>query len=84
MELFSGPHLVVLIFLIFSTVIYLIPTMIAIKRKKRDRINIIWFNVIIGWTIIGWIITLVWALSKDKTIDSTIVNQIYIHHQTIN
>lgn len=33
-------------------------------------------NLFLGWTFIGWIISLVWAVSKDNQQQNIIVNQV--------
>lgn len=43
---------------------YFIPSIAA--RKKTDFRSIFFLNIFLGWTIIGWIIALFWALKKGK------------------
>jgi len=50
--------------------IYFLPTGVAIGRKGRD--GIIMLNLLLGWTVIGWIIALVWALAAEKTGDNAL------------
>ena len=46
---------------------YLLPTIIAYSKKKRDRVAIMALNILAGWFfLIGWIIALVWALKEDR------------------
>jgi hypothetical protein len=40
-----------------------IPTLIAIRRNHKNQIGIFAFNVLLGWTIIGWVVAFIWALS---------------------
>ena len=48
--------------------IYLIPSFIA--RDKIQFKYIVLFNVLFGFTGIGWLISLVWSINaKSKTID---------------
>jgi uncharacterized membrane protein len=54
------------IFLII--LIYFIPTISAYSRKKTNASSILILNLFLGWTIIGWIVSLVWAVSKDNKI----------------
>lgn len=61
-----GPILVITFLLIF--VLYFIPTLIAILNKKKSKAAIIILNVLTGWSFIGWIIALIWALTKDEKI----------------
>jgi len=47
---------------------YLAPTLTAYKLKKVKRRDILWLNIFAGWTLIGWVIALVWAL-VDKDVE---------------
>jgi hypothetical protein len=42
------------------------PTFIAVWRKHPRRIAIFVINLLFGWTILGWIVALVWALSPPR------------------
>ena len=46
-------------------VFYFLPTIIAIARSKRDTTSILLLNLFLGWTFIGWVIALVWAVKQD-------------------
>jgi hypothetical protein len=46
-------------------VFYFLPSIIAFARSKRDVASIFVLNLLLGWTFIGWIIALVWALKHD-------------------
>ena len=52
----------------FGFVMYFLPSIIAIVRSKRDVTAIILLNLFLGWTMIGWVVSLVWALKKDVTL----------------
>lgn len=54
-------------YLLIMILIYFLPTGIAIGRKGRD--GIIALNILLGWTLIGWVAALVWALAAEKTGD---------------
>jgi hypothetical protein len=43
--------------------IYFLPAYIA--RKKRNGTSIGLLNIFLGWTLIGWVVALVWATKKD-------------------
>jgi hypothetical protein len=49
----------------FSFVLYFLPAIIAFARSKRDAVSILVLNLFLGWTMIGWVIALVWALKED-------------------
>jgi hypothetical protein len=50
-----------LLLLLIAACIYLIPTIVAFKREHPNRFLILILNVLVGSTVIGWIIALVWA-----------------------
>ena len=49
----------------FGFVLYFLPTIIAFARNKRDTTSILLLNLFLGWTAIGWVIALVWAVKTD-------------------
>lgn len=54
------------ILIIAALVAYSIPSILAIQDKKRNKTAIIALNMLAGWTFVGWIVALVWALTKEK------------------
>jgi hypothetical protein len=51
---------------LFGIALYLLPTIVAVARGKRNILGIVLVNLLLGWTLIGWIIALVWACTvKD-------------------
>ena len=49
----------------FGFVMYFLPAIIAFARSKRDATSILLLNFFLGWTAIGWVIALVWAVKTD-------------------
>lgn len=49
----------------FFIFIYLLPSYVAHERKKRNFQAILVLNIFAGWTFIGWLGALVWAVTKD-------------------
>jgi Superinfection immunity protein len=49
----------------FGFVLYFLPAIIGFARSKRDAVSILVLNLFLGWTAIGWVIALVWALRQD-------------------
>lgn len=45
-------------------VIYFIPTLVAINRKHPNLLAIFVLNLFLGWSFIGWVVSLIWALTK--------------------
>lgn len=46
--------------------LYFLPTIIVLARRKKKVLGPILVNVLAGWTIIGWIIALIWSLTVDE------------------
>jgi hypothetical protein len=53
------------LFVIFA--LYFIPTMVARSRKHRNSSAITALNILLGWTVLGWIIAFIWALTTPGT-----------------
>ena len=49
----------------FGFVLYFLPTIIAAIKSKRDIVAILLLNLFLGWSVIGWIVALVWAAKND-------------------
>jgi len=53
----------VLLILVLVILVYFIPTMVASGKKNATAIFVL--NLLLGWSLIGWVVALVWALTKD-------------------
>jgi hypothetical protein len=49
----------------FGFVMYFLPSILAFARDKRDTTGIVLLNLFLGWTMIGWVVALVWAVKTD-------------------
>jgi len=45
-------------------IIYFIPWIVALKRHPNQKGTFFILNLLLGWTLVGWIISLIYALSK--------------------
>ncbi len=52
-------------FILFLVLMYWLPTVVAIIRRTPSAIGIAVFNFFLGWTGIGWLIAMIWALAAD-------------------
>lgn len=50
-------------FIIILAVCYFLPAFIAMCRGHRNALSIFALNLLLGWTFIGWVISLVWSFS---------------------
>ncbi|MFA5346403.1 MAG: superinfection immunity protein [Candidatus Omnitrophica bacterium CG08_land_8_20_14_0_20_41_16] len=51
-----------LVVLIFA--IYFLPTLIAFLRQHKNSLAIFLLNLLLGWTVLGWVVSLVWSVMK--------------------
>ena len=49
--------------ILFLTLCYFLPAIIAHNKRNSGAIFVL--NLLTGWTVVGWIIAFVWALSDD-------------------
>ena len=66
----------VLIIAIATIVIYVAPSIIALKRKIRNKEILVVLNLILGWTLAGWVGCLIYSL-VEKNNDTTLENNKY-------
>lgn len=52
--------------LMFTGMMYFLPTIIASSRNARSMTGIVLLNIFFGWTGIGWIVALIWALTGER------------------
>jgi len=55
-----------ILFILPALALYFLPTIIAAARHKKNMLGIVLLNVLAGWSLIGWVIALVWAFSRDS------------------
>lgn len=41
--------------------LYVLPTLLAWSRKVNNVSQIALVNILVGWTLIGWVVAIVWA-----------------------
>jgi predicted membrane protein len=56
--------LFLLIFIgIFVFVLHFLPSFVAFNRRADNFIWILLINIFFGWTLIGWVVALIWAFN---------------------
>lgn len=48
--------------------LYLLPSIEAYRRDRSNAQSIALVNVLLGWTLLGWVAALVWALQDGKPV----------------
>ena len=54
-----------LIFFLIVVTIYFLPSIIGVGRNCKKQNGIIVLNIFLGWTLIGWVGSLVWSVSGE-------------------
>jgi Superinfection immunity protein len=47
--------------------VYFLPSIISSTRTRRYLTGIFWVNLLFGWTVLGWIAALIWAVMEKPT-----------------
>lgn len=56
--------------LIAGLIFYFVPAMIAAGRHHRNSNAILAANLLFGWTMLGWAVALIWALTGSHPDDA--------------
>jgi 4-amino-4-deoxy-L-arabinose transferase-like glycosyltransferase len=54
---------------------YFLPSICAFMRHHPQKISILLLNFFLGWSIVGWVIALVWAFKKAEPATVVVVQQ---------
>lgn len=55
--------------------IYLLPSVSAIVRGHQSWWAIVALNLLLGWTVIGWIAALIWSLTAPRWQTTIVVTE---------
>lgn len=61
MQSFSLLELALIVFMI---IFYFLPTLVAYFRQHKNIPAIFVLNLLLGWTVLGWVGSLVWSVAK--------------------
>ncbi len=53
-----------LLLVVLMFVLYFLPTLIAFLRKHKNKLAIFLLNFLLGWTVLGWVASLIWSVMK--------------------
>ena len=66
-RLFLDPmRLLFAVLLTLLSLFYFLPFAIAFNKKRANSGAIFALNLFLGWSLIGWVIALVWAMKNEK------------------
>lgn len=55
-----------ILMLIVLVLIYFIPSIIVCNNDHKNLEGVMILNLFLGWTFIGWVIALIWAVSNNE------------------
>jgi hypothetical protein len=44
---------------------YFMPSLVAMRRKHNNEMPITITNLLLGWTLIGWVVALIWSTTNN-------------------
>lgn len=57
--------LLIVVLITGGSLLYFIPSIIAIARNHPNMASIIVVNLLLGWSFVGWVISLAWSLTNE-------------------
>lgn len=45
--------------------LYFLPTLLVIRDREKSRASIFVVNLFLGWTLVGWVVALAWAIKRE-------------------
>ena len=51
---------------------YVIPTIVALFRGKVGVGGVIVVNILLGWTVVGWFVSFIWACSGKTSAEDAL------------
>src|SRR5258708_32907593 len=62
----TAQELLVLLLLLAGAALYFIPSVVALVRGTEDTGMVIVLNVFLGWTFLGWVVSLALAFASSR------------------
>jgi hypothetical protein len=63
---FGVPMIYMWLLMILAIALYFMPTIVAGYRHHSSLFLIVVLNILFGWTMLGWLLLLVWACFGDQ------------------
>lgn len=63
-------------FWLLGLALYFLPSFIAFDGKKKSRWVIVFWNLMLGWTVAGWVACLIWAFLGQQIGAESLVDQL--------
>lgn len=53
------------VLIVIMLIIYFLPLIVANSRKHKSQLAIFMTCLLLGWTLLGWAIALIWACNSN-------------------
>lgn len=64
--LYIASNCAYILFWLLLLPLYFVPSIVARKKKHKYRLQIYLLNILLGFTYVGWVLSLIWATINDK------------------
>ncbi len=58
-------------FLLLATLLYFLPSIIGHNKHNAGAIFVL--NLLLGWTVVGWVVAMIWACAADPRVPVLVV-----------
>lgn len=65
----DGSGTMAVLLFIVGLIFYFIPALNASRRKHTNSVAVFLLNLFLGWTLVGWVVALVWSASAFSVVD---------------
>ena len=62
--------IIIVVCILASLALYAAPSIIAFNRGHQNKAAILALNILTGWSFVGWVASLVWALTEVRSRDN--------------
>lgn len=56
----------VLVLIVVGVTLYFLPAVVASQREHHNAGAIFVLNLLLGWTLLGWVVAMVWAATAVR------------------
>jgi hypothetical protein len=60
----AAQHVGIAVLALIGFAVYFLPTLVGVRKRNLPAIFVL--NLLLGWTLIGWVAALVWATTSDQ------------------
>ena len=56
----------ILLFVLLGVCLYFLPALVAQRDGHKNQRPILVINLFLGWTLLGWVVALAWAVAAQE------------------